>query len=91
MKHNLKADWERVVRVWRTCKENHWNPSLVLFAEIYALRKIDRSIDYPLRRLLDSQEYGNRIRTYGCPPHMFGRHPFKWKGKHWLLIKVKTE
>ena len=91
MKHDLNKDWDRVVKAWQTYKENHWNPSLVLSITIYELRKLDRGIDYPLRRLLDSKEYGNRIRTYGAPTHHFGRYPFRWDKKHWLLIRVKTE
>lgn len=89
MKHDLKKDWERVVNVWNTYKDNHWNSTLIISISIYDLRKIDRGIDYPLRRLLDSEEYGNRIQVYGCPTSHFGRHPFKWNNRHWLLIRIK--
>jgi len=87
----LKDDWQRVCSVWNKVKNNHWNPYLVIFEEIYDMRKIDRGIDYPLRRLLNSKEYGNKIRTYGCPSSMFGRHPFRWDNKVWLLIQVKVD
>ena len=87
----LKDDFVRVLAVWKTVKTNHWNPSLVLFEEIYDMRKFDRGIDYPLRRLLDSEEYGNKIRVYGCPSSCFGKHPFQWDNKVWLLIRVKED
>ncbi len=91
MKNSLSQDWERVVKAWNTYNINHWNPSLVLFIEIYDLRKIDRGIDYPLRRLLDSEKYRSRIRCYGCTSSGFGRYPFRWNGRKWLLIRIKFD
>ena len=84
----LEQDWERVFRVYEQVRKAHWNPQIVVSLEIYDLRKVDRGIDYPLRRLLNS-EYRKNIRTYGAPSSAFGRHPFiSSDGKHWLLIRV---
>ena len=85
----LGEDWQRLRHAFDEVKQHHWNPSLILSVEIYDLRKYDRGIDYPLRRLLASKEYGNKIRTFGAPSGQFGRHPFYWDEKVWLLIRVK--
>jgi len=89
--NKIENDWKRVCDVWFKIKNAHWNPSLVICEEIYDMRKVDRGIDYPLRRLLDSKEYGYKICTYGCPSFMFGRHPFRWDNKVWLLIRINVE
>lgn len=87
----LEEDWKRVLDVWNKVKAKHWNPRIMLFETIYEMRKMDRGIDYPLRRLLNSKEYRGRIRTYGCPSSAFGRHPFKWNNKVWLLVEIKGD
>lgn len=86
---SLKEDWERVVDVWVRVMDMSSNPDMLLFESIYEMRKLDRGIDFPLRRLLDSKEYGGRIRTYGSTSSGFGRHPFRWDNKIWLLIRLK--
>lgn len=85
----LRDDYERVKRAWDAFKKSHWNPSLVLSVHITELRKLDRGIDYPLKRLMNSQEYARKIRAYGAPSHKTARSPFKWNGKHYTLIRVK--
>lgn len=86
---NPEYYWIRFNTVWDRFLEGHWNPSLVLSVSIYDLRKIDRSIDHVLRKLLDS-EYKDRIRLYGAPSSQFGRHPFRDnEGRVWLLIRRK--
>lgn len=87
---NLEQDWERVLDVWVRIKDAFPNPEMRLFESIYEMRKLDRGIDYPLRRLLDSEKYGQRIRVYGSISGGFGRSPFRWDNKVWLLIRVKT-
>jgi hypothetical protein len=84
----LEQDWDRVFKVYEQVRNAHWCPRLVISLEIYDLRKVDQGIDYPLRRLLDS-DYRKNIRTYGAPSSEFGRHPFiSSDGRHWLLIRV---
>jgi hypothetical protein len=87
---SLEQDWERVLDVWIRVKDALPNPEMQLFESIYEMRKLDRGIDHPLRRLLDSDKYGSKIRTYGSTSNGFGKHPFKWDNKVWLLIRVKT-
>lgn len=88
----IEEDWERVSRVWNKVRQSHWNPQLAVFLSIYNLRKIDRGIDYPLRRLLRSEKYRHRIRLYGGPTGSFGRYPFRdGEGRVWSLIKLKEE
>jgi len=88
-KDSIDDDWDRVLSVWSRIKNAHFDPSIKLFEDIYEMRKVDRGIDYPLRRLLGSEKYKSRIRVYGGTSSSFGRHPFRWDGKHWLLIRVK--
>lgn len=85
----LEQDWERVVDVWVRVFDLLPNKDMQLFESIYDMRKLDRGIDYPLRRLLDSEKYSNRIRTYGSTTGGFGKNPFRWDNKVWLLIRVK--
>jgi hypothetical protein len=89
LRKSLEKDWSRLKRAFEQFREHHWNPSLIASVEIYDLRKYDRGIDYPLRRLLDSREYGMRIRVFGCPSSQFGRHPFRWNEKVWSMVRVK--
>jgi hypothetical protein len=63
----LEEDWKRVEKAFTRYKQNHWNPQLIYSINIYDLRKFDRGIDYPLRRLLESKEYGNNLRLFGAP------------------------
>jgi hypothetical protein len=86
---NLERDWERVVDIWVRVIDALPNPRMQLFESIYEMRKLDRGIDYPLRRLLNSERYSSKIRTYGSTSGGFGRHPFRWDNKLWLLIRIK--
>ncbi len=86
---NLEKDWERVRKAFEQFKQHHWNPSLIVSIGIYDLRKYDRGIDFALRRLLDSKEYREKIRTFGAPSSQFGRHPFRWDNKVWESVRVK--
>lgn len=91
MRHNLDEDWNRVVEIWRKWIGDHPLPDMALFAMITDLRKYDKGIDYPLRRLLASSEYGQGIRVYGAPPSKYPRYPFRWNKKIWALVRVKTD
>lgn len=92
MKHDLDEDWKRVVEVWNKWRANHWSPRDSIFAGITDLRKLDRGIDYPLRRLLDSEKYGWYVRAYGGPSSAYSKiSPFRWDNKLWLLIRIKVK
>lgn len=93
MRHDLDEDWNRVVKVWRKWRASQWNPSLAVFAEITELRELDRGIDYPLRRLLDSEKYGWYVRGYGAPTSTYSKmNPFRHNnGRLYVLIRVKVE
>lgn len=94
----LEEDWERVKKAFIEAKKND-NP---IFAANHMfgycrypkeLRKADnRGIDFALRRLLDSDEYQDRIRLYGAPTGHFGRNPFiDSKGYKWALVRIKIQ
>jgi len=89
LRDTIQEDWERVVNVWCKWREDSAYPDMALFALITDLRKYDKGIDYPLRRLLDQKKFSHLIRTYGAPPSKYPRYPFKWNGKIWALIRVK--
>ena len=91
MRHNLDEDWDRVADVWTQYVSSHPYPRMAIFAGITDLRKHDRGIDYPLRRLLNSEKYGKYIRTYGAPSGKYPRYPFRWDNKIWACIRVKLE
>ncbi len=91
MDHNLDKDWRRVVAVWEKWKSLLPYPRMGLFAGIVDLRKHDRGIDFPLRRLLDSEKYGDCIRTYGAPSSKYPRYPFRWNNKVWDSVRIKLQ
>lgn len=88
-RRQLKADWELVKRVWNENKERSQNPRSVFYAHITELRRIDRKIEEPLRRLLDTGEYIGRIGVHGAPAPFVAKCPFKWNGKHYTFISVR--
>ena len=90
MRDTIQEDWERVVKVWCKWKEDSAYPDMALFALITDLRKYDKGIDYPLRRLKGHEKYSHLIRTYGAPSSKYPRYPFKWNGRIWALIRVKN-
>ena len=91
----LEEDWQNLINAWNKAKEKFPIPETVFTISIYDLRHFydgkDVWIDRPLKRLLDSEKYGKRIRLYGAPSSMFGKHPFKYFGKVWYSIRIKKE
>jgi len=96
--HTLEEDWKRATLAWDNAVAAHPNPTLVIYLQITDLRKQDRSIDNVLRRILDSghivpnpEKYNERIGLAGAPTHLIGRSPFRYDGKLYPLIMIKTD
>jgi len=87
----LEEDWERVQRVWKTCKERFWDPSLFIYAHITALRRIDKGIAHPIVRLLESGKYIGRLQVTGAPPHGTAKYPIKYNKKHYTYVRVRCD
>ena len=91
MKHDLDADIRRVNDIWQKWQADQAYPDMALFAMITDLRKYDKGIDYPLRRILNSDKYRRCVRTYGAPPSKYPRYPFRWNDRIWALIRVRPQ
>ncbi len=95
---SLEQDWKRVSKAYLTLKEEFWNPSLFIYADIENMRKADnKGIDFAIRRLKASDKYGMRIKLYGAPTGHFPRHPLKCHDpmlkmmRHYKFILVDTK
>ena len=74
----LEQDWDRVTKAFLKAKNNHWNPRLYIYAPIGDLRKVDnKGIDFAIRRLRDSDEYGLRVKLYGGIHNNKPRYPLR--------------
>lgn len=74
----LEQDWVRISTAWKKLRDAHWNPKIFLFAGIHDLRKADnKSIDFAIRRLFNSEAYGGRIKLYGGPSSTYSRYPLR--------------
>ena len=62
-----EQDWKRLKKIFLKVKEQSAYPDMFIYAHIQILRKLDRGVDYVIRRLMVDPEYSNRIRLHSGP------------------------
>lgn len=63
----IEQDWERLKKIFLKVKGQSAYPDMFIYAHIQDLRKVDRGVDFVIRRLMSDPEYSSRIGLHSGP------------------------